>query len=67
MSIIFGTLEPEGDLVSDRELSHMAVATERYAPDGLFVRTKGRVGMGCQLYHIRLVLRATGSEASPVM
>src|SRR5271155_2522625 len=51
MSIIFGTLKPKGDLVSERELSHMAIATERYAPDGLFARTNGRVGMGYQPYH----------------
>jgi asparagine synthase (glutamine-hydrolysing) len=51
MSIIFGMIEGEGSAVKESQLLDLAQATIRYAPDGTFVRAKGRVGMGFQPYH----------------
>ncbi len=51
MSIIFGIRKLEGDAVAERQLVHLAHATEHWAPDGTFVRAKGRMGMGYQPYH----------------
>jgi asparagine synthase (glutamine-hydrolysing) len=51
MSIIFGVRKAEGDPVEERHLLDLAQATERWAPDGTFVRAKGRIGMGFQPYH----------------
>jgi len=51
MSIIFGMLKNRGDHTSEQELHSLAAATERYAPDGLFIRSRGRIGMGFQPYH----------------
>jgi asparagine synthase (glutamine-hydrolysing) len=51
MSIIFGLRKPEGDLVDERQLLEIAQTTERWAPDGTFVRAEGRIGMGFQPYH----------------
>src|SRR4051794_8774754 len=51
MSIIFGIQKYEGDPVSEPELQYLALATDRYAPDGLCLRTSAEVGMGFQPYH----------------
>lgn len=51
MSTIFGIRKPVRATVSERELLHLAEATERFAPDGLAVRASGRVGMGVQPYY----------------
>lgn len=50
MSIIFGVKTAEGINVEERRLLQMAKATTRYALDGTFVGTKGRIGMGFQPY-----------------
>lgn len=51
MSIIYGELKSNGNVASTQELYDLAIATERCSPDGLFVRARGRVGMGFQPYH----------------
>jgi asparagine synthase (glutamine-hydrolysing) len=51
MSIIFGIRKPDGEIVDDTELLRLAHRTERYAPDGTFVTSAGRVGMGFQPFH----------------
>jgi asparagine synthase (glutamine-hydrolysing) len=51
MSIIFGIRKPSGAIVSEPELLHLSERTARYAPDGLAVKTSGRVGMGFQPYY----------------
>jgi asparagine synthase (glutamine-hydrolysing) len=63
MSIIFGMLKSDGDSVVEPELRHLAIATQKHAPDGSFVKACGRVGMGFQPYrtHQRLDL-----ESQPV-
>ena len=50
MSIIFGLVCDEGAVVDERQLRSLAQATDRYAPDGSFIKAKGRVGMGFQPY-----------------
>lgn len=50
MSTIFGIRKPAGATVSERELLHLAEATERFAPDGLSVHVSGTIGMGFQRY-----------------
>lgn len=51
MSIIWGIREAEGQAVGERQLRTLASRTDRYAPDGTFVRANGRVGMGFQPYY----------------
>jgi asparagine synthase (glutamine-hydrolysing) len=51
MSTIFGIRKSVGAIVSERELLHLAGATERFAPDGLTIRVSGRIGMGFQHYY----------------
>jgi asparagine synthase (glutamine-hydrolysing) len=51
MSTIFGVRKPAGETVAERELLHLAEATQHFAPDGLSVRVSGRVGMGFQPYY----------------
>jgi len=51
MSVIFGVLKPERQLVQRDELLDMAATTERYALDGTFVHEAGRIGMGLQPLH----------------
>jgi asparagine synthase (glutamine-hydrolysing) len=51
MSIILGTREPLGAIITRQELLSIARATEGYAPDGTWVAVEGRVGMGFQPYH----------------
>jgi asparagine synthase (glutamine-hydrolysing) len=50
MSTIFGIRKPAGTAVSERDLLHLAEATERFAPDGSTIRVSGRIGMGFQPY-----------------
>jgi asparagine synthase (glutamine-hydrolysing) len=64
MSIIFGIRKPEGDTVADRQLTELAHATERWAPDGTFVLAKGRIGMGVQPYHTH---RRSNLELQPAI
>jgi asparagine synthase (glutamine-hydrolysing) len=51
MSIIFGVIKPEGDVVAERQLLDIARATRRWAPDGTFVSVRGSVAMGFQPYY----------------
>jgi len=51
MSIIFGIREADGEIADELKLMQSAHLTERYAPDGTFVKSNGRVGMGFQPYH----------------
>lgn len=64
MGIIFGMLKSDGDVVREDDLRHCAAATEKYAPDGLFLCTNGKVGMGCQPYYTHK--RAT-LDSAPVL
>jgi asparagine synthase (glutamine-hydrolysing) len=64
MSIIFGVLKNEGDMMTCRELQRLAVATAPYALDGLFSRVCGRIGMGFQPFHTH---QRSGNESTPVM
>lgn len=50
MSVIFGIKQSEGNVVDEQELLDLAQATDRWAPDGLFVRAEGRIGIGFQPY-----------------
>jgi asparagine synthase (glutamine-hydrolysing) len=51
MSILFGVRYTDGRAVDESQLIELAHATERYAPDGTFVRSLGGLGMGFQPYH----------------
>jgi asparagine synthase (glutamine-hydrolysing) len=51
MSIIFGLRKPFGDTVEKEDMLTLGTATQPYTPDGVFVRTAGRVGMGFQPYY----------------
>jgi asparagine synthase (glutamine-hydrolysing) len=54
MSILFGICQAEGHAVEEPQLKALAQATLRYAVDGTFTRTEGRIGMGFQPYHTHL-------------
>jgi asparagine synthase (glutamine-hydrolysing) len=64
MSVIFGIRRPQGEIVNEEELLHLAANTERYAPDGTYIRAQGRIGMGFQPYHTTVRSRM---EAQPVV
>ena|ERR1700722_5911156 len=64
MSIIFGVKKPEGDVVEERQLLNVSEATDRWAPDGTFVRVMGRIGMGFQPYHTH---QRSNLESQPVI
>jgi len=51
MSILFGVRKAVGETVREEELFDLARATARYAPDGTFVSSIGRVGMVFEPYH----------------
>ena len=51
MGILFGMQRNDGEKVEDEQLLALSRATERYAPDGTFVRGGVRVGMGFQPFH----------------
>jgi asparagine synthase (glutamine-hydrolysing) len=51
MSILFGVRFTDGRAGDESQLIEMAHATERYAPDGTFVRSLDGLGMGFQAYH----------------
>jgi asparagine synthase (glutamine-hydrolysing) len=51
MSIIFGVRKPIGAVASEPELHELALATARYAPDGMDIARCGNVGMGFQAYY----------------
>jgi asparagine synthase (glutamine-hydrolysing) len=63
MSTIFGIRKLVGAIVSERELLHLAQATEHFAPEGSSVQASGRIGVGFQPYytHARSTL-----ESAPV-
>lgn len=63
MSTIFGIRKPAGAIVSERELLHLAQATERFAPDGSSVQASGRIGMGFQPYYTHA---RSSLESAPV-
>lgn len=54
MSILFGICQAEGHAVEEPQLTALAQGTKRYAVDGTFRRTEGRIGMGFQPYHTHL-------------
>jgi asparagine synthase (glutamine-hydrolysing) len=60
MSIIYGLLKEHGVRVTESELRHIAVATERYATGTGSVHIQGRLGMGLQPYssHLRSALES---------
>lgn len=64
MSIIFGIKKSDGGLVDEHELLALAHTSARWALDGMFTRTHGRMGMGFQPYytHVRSNL-----ESHPVL
>jgi asparagine synthase (glutamine-hydrolysing) len=64
MSIIFGVVKSEGDLIQKEELSALAEATEKYALDGTYVHANGQVGMGFQPQHTN---QRTRMECQPVL
>jgi asparagine synthase (glutamine-hydrolysing) len=51
MSIIFGVIKAEGQSVEKRDLSNLGQSTQKYAPDGTFVYSRGNIGMGFQPYN----------------
>ena len=51
MSILFGIWQRHDGPVSEDDLSILAQATGRYAPDGTFVTAHGEIGMGFQPYY----------------
>jgi len=51
MSILFGVRYTDGRAVDELQLMELAHATERFAPDGTFVRCLDGLGMGFQAYH----------------
>lgn len=64
MSIIFGIWRTDGAPVEEAYLAKFAQATERYAPDGTFVRFQGDLGMGFQPYH---TYERSNLEVQPVV
>ena len=48
MSILFGVRAADGESVAENQLRQLALATDRYAPDGNFVLVRANVGMGFQ-------------------
>lgn len=51
MSVIFGIHKSTAAEVPESEMLELARATERFASDGVSIRTSGRVGMGFQPYY----------------
>jgi asparagine synthase (glutamine-hydrolysing) len=51
MNIIFGIWRPKGARVEKVELNALAGPTERFAEDGLSMRTALHIGMGAQAHH----------------
>lgn len=64
MSIIFGIRRPQERTATHQEMHILASATQRYAPDGTFLKTYGAIGMGFQPYHTHLRSRL---EQQPVL
>jgi asparagine synthase (glutamine-hydrolysing) len=64
MSILFGIRQAEGHAVEECQLQSMALATARFAPDGTFLKTSGRIGMGFQPYRTHL---RSNLEWQPIM
>ena len=64
MSVIFGIRKPQGETVNEENLLSLAASTERYAPDGTYIRAEGRIGMGFQPNHTTVRSRM---EAQPVI
>jgi asparagine synthase (glutamine-hydrolysing) len=51
MSVIFGIRRALGQATRHQDVLLLAAATDRYAPDGTFVRSQGEIGMGFQPFH----------------
>jgi asparagine synthase (glutamine-hydrolysing) len=51
MSILAGIYRLAGHAMEDQELIILSGATDRFAPDGTFVRANGPVEMVFQLFH----------------
>jgi len=64
MSVIFGIRKPQGETVDEEGLLSLAASTERYAPDGTYIRAEGRIGMGFQPNHTTVRSRM---EVQPVV
>jgi len=64
MSIIFGALTAAGQSVDRVDLSRLAQATQRYAPDGTFFYAQGNVSMGFQPYYTH---QRSSLEALPLV
>jgi asparagine synthase (glutamine-hydrolysing) len=64
MSILFGIWQRYGRPVNDEDLSILAHATDRYAPDGTFVTAHGEIGMGFQPYYTH---ERSRRESQPVV
>ncbi len=60
MSVIFGIYRSNGIELHERELTDLAVSTEKYASEGTRILVRGPVGMGFQPYrtHDRSTLEA---------
>jgi asparagine synthase (glutamine-hydrolysing) len=54
MSILCGICHTEEHPVEESQLQRLTSATDRYAPDGTFLKVSGRIGMGFQPYHTHL-------------
>jgi len=64
MSIIFGVQRVEGGVATEQQLLNLARGTDKYAPDGTFVRAGGSVGMGFQPCHTH---RRSSLESRPAI
>jgi asparagine synthase (glutamine-hydrolysing) len=64
MSIIFGAVTAAGQSIDMLDLSRLAQATQRYAPDGTFFYAQGNMGMGFQPYHTH---QRSSLEALPLV
>jgi asparagine synthase (glutamine-hydrolysing) len=64
MSVIFGIRKPQGETAKEEDLLNLGASTERYAPDGTYIRAEGRIGMGFQPNHTTVRSRI---EAQPVV
>ena len=64
MSTIFGFCQPEGRPAEEQQLRALAAFPSARAPDGTFLSTHGRVGMGFQPFHTQ---RRSHLEGKPII
>jgi asparagine synthase (glutamine-hydrolysing) len=64
MSTIFGICRSEGHSVEEQQLRALAGFTSSQAPDGTFLSTRGRIGMGFQPIHTH---RRSHLEGNPTI